>query len=162
MLLLGLNLASGLASGVATGTLNATEEGSDTFSATNIAQTAGGRGFVMTDFESPLWWKRKPKAMPEAEAQKKVARVVRVIESVAKAQIAQPAAKFAEQKREVREAVEPLVEQMPGFDWMAVYTSILDGLKEQEAQRIATAEIERIRLMTDEEDDMLILMMLGA
>jgi hypothetical protein len=120
----------------------------------------GGRGFVIVDTPSKLWWKRKPKALPEEDADEKVQRVVRVIERVAKKQVqAEQPAKFTQQKAEVRQAIAPMVEQMPGFDWMAVYVTILDGLKQQEAQRIANAEIERIRLIESEDEDLLILMM---
>ena len=146
--------------GEVAGSLNASEDDPDTFFATNVDPSVGGRGFTIVDTPSRLWWKRKPKALPEEEAQEQVARVVRVIERVAKKQVqAEQPVKFTQQKAEVRQAIAPMVEQMPGFDWMAVYTAVLDGLKRQEAQRIAISEIERIRQIESEEDDLLILMM---
>lgn len=144
--------------GSVAGDLNATEEGSDTFFATNVEQTAGGMGFVLTNFESKLWWKRKPKALPEEQATEQVKRVVKAIERVAKTQIEQPQP-FKAQKAEVREAIAPMVEQMPGFDWMAVYTAILDGLKRQQAEQMAKEQIARIQAMRDEDEDLLVLMM---
>jgi hypothetical protein len=121
-----------------------------------------GRGFVILNTESKLWWKRKPKAIPEEEATEKVERVVRVIERVARQQVEAPKP-FKAQKTEVREAVASIVEQMPGFDWMAVYTAILDGLekqsKEQQAQEVAAQEIARIQRMQADEDDVLALLM---
>lgn len=121
-----------------------------------------GRGFVLLNTESKLWWKRKPKALQEEEASEQVKRVVRVIERVAKAQAEQPAT-FTAQKAEVRQAIAPIVEQMPGFDWVAVWSAIRDGLErqQQEQQSAVTAaqELARIQRMQADEDDVLALLM---
>lgn len=140
------------------------------------AQQAGpaaeeGHGFVMVDFEPRLWWQRKPKALDEKEAAEKIAAVARQIERVAVKQVkagrvVQPVV-TKPAKSEIRQAIAPQVEQMPGFDWVALYRNILDRLIAQEAQRqaeaqaaqIAQQEIERIRLMEQDEDDVLVLLM---
>ena len=121
-------------------------------------------GFVITDTAPKLWWKRKPKALDEEEAEQKVAQVVRVVERIALRQVeAQQPAPAKEQKREVREAIAPLVAEMPGFDWMTLYRTILIELgrrqQEQQAAELAQIEIARIQAMRRDEDDVLILLM---
>lgn len=119
-------------------------------------------GFVLVDAPSRLWWKRKPRALPEEEADEKLVKVARVIERIARQQV--EAQTPIEQRRiEARQVVAPLVADMPGFDWSSLYRYALDRLIEQRlaeqlAGELAAQEIERIRLMSDE-DDLLILLM---
>lgn len=122
-------------------------------------------------FDPNAWWQRKPKALDEKEAAQKIAAVARQIERVAVKQVktgrvVQPVV-TKPAKAEIRQAIAPQVEQMPGFDWVSLYRSILDRLIAQEEQRqaeaqaaqIAQQEIERIRLMEQDEDDVLVLLM---
>ncbi|HTH11900.1 MAG TPA: hypothetical protein VMA55_20200 [Acidovorax sp.] len=123
-----------------------------------------GHGFVITDTAPRLWWQRKPKALREEEAAEQVEKLVRVVERVARQQVEQESpAPAKERKREVREAIAPMVEQMPGFDWMAVYRAILIELErrkqEAQAQALAAAEIARIRAIEQDEDDALLLLL---
>jgi len=130
------------------------------------AQRLGG--FVITDTPSKLWWKRKPRFMPDDEAQERLDAVAEELARVASKQVrkiqpGQPVAITKATKIEARDAVAPLVADMPGFDWVALYRRILDALQlqamEQAAQQMAAQEIERIRLMELDEEDVLILLM---
>lgn len=119
-------------------------------------------GFVLVDAPSRLWWKRKPKALPEEVANEKLVKVARVIERIARQQVEKQTPN--EQRRiEARQVVAPLVADMPGFDWSAMYRYALDRLIEQRlaeqlAGQQAAQEIERIRIMSDEDDVLLLLM----
>lgn len=158
--------AEGSAS-IRTGTMNAVESGSDTAEILGDGispETGSPHGFVITDTAPKLWWQRKPKALDEEEAEQKVAQVVRVVERIALNQVkAEQPAPAREQKREVREAIAPLVAEMPGFDWMTLYRTILIELgrrqQEQQAAELAQIEIARIQAMRRDEDDVLILLM---
>jgi len=151
--------ASGsVASGPVTGTLNASEQGSDTAEilGPNLAPPSTGGGFVMTGRPSKLWWTRKPKALDDEEADRKVKRVVRVIERIAREQadrnVTQPN-KVA--RAEVREQIEPLVQEMPGFDWGTVYRALLIQAAQQ--RQAILAEQARINA----EDDEILLLLMG-
>jgi hypothetical protein len=108
-----------------------------------------------TDTAPRLWWQRRPKAMPEEVAQEKVAEVARVIRRVASEQVDSPQPVKA-QKAQVREAIAPLVAQMPGFDWVALWRALVI---EQAAKRQAEQAIERARQFERDEEDALILLM---
>lgn len=122
----------------------------------------GGNGFVIVDTAPRLWWKRKPKALPEDEAEQQVKRVAGVIERIAREQVANPEP-VSVQREQARQAVAPLVRDMPGFDWSAMYRAAIAALiqqrLEEQARLIAAQEIERIRLFEADEDDVLILLM---
>lgn len=122
----------------------------------------GGNGFVIVDTAPRLWWKRKPKALPEEEAEQQVKRVAGVIERIAREQVASPEPATV-QREQARQAVAPLVRDMPGFDWSAMYRAAIAALiqqrLEEQARLIAAQEIERIRLFEADEDDVLILLM---
>lgn len=158
--------ADGIAS-VRTGSMDAVEQGGDT--ALILGEGAeptqsSPHGFVITDTAPKLWWKRKPKALDEEEAQERVEKLVRVVERVARKQVEEEKpAPAKERKREVREAISPLVEEMPGFDWMAVYRTILIELesrkREAQAREQAAAEIARIRAIEQDDEDALLLLM---
>ena len=109
-----------------------------------------------TDYEPKLWWLRRPKAMPEEVAKAKVAKVAKTIQKVVEAKVEQ---KQEPTKREIRAAIEPLVQEMPGFDWVALYRQILIQVN---LQRLAQEqELERqaqIRFEQDEEDALILLM----
>jgi hypothetical protein len=126
--------------------------------------TGSPHGFVISDTAPSLWWQRKPKALDEQEAAEKVAKVVRVVERIARQQVeAETPSPAKEQKREVREAIAPLVAEMPGFDWMTLYRTILIELgrrqQEQQAEELAQMEIARIQAIRRDEDDVLLLLM---
>lgn len=149
------------------GAMDAVESGSDTAEILGDGispETGSPHGFVITDTAPKLWWQRKPKALDEEEAEQKVAQVVRVVERIALSQVeAEQPAPAKAQKREVREAIAPLVAEMPGFDWMTLYRTILIELgrrqQEQQAAELAQIEIARIQAMRRDEDDVLILLM---
>jgi RNA processing factor Prp31 len=143
------------------GSLNATEQGSDTAEIRTSEQVAGGgAGFVMVDRPSTLWWKRKPKALSEEAADQKVKRVVRVIEQIARQQ---PEQKAKQTQREVARAVAPMLAEMPGFDWTPVFRQVIQEMQRQqqeEAARIeAVIQIERIRAIEQDDEDVLFLLM---
>jgi hypothetical protein len=125
-----------------------------------VEPESGGSGFVIVDFEPKLWWKRKPKAMPEDEAEQKVARIAGTIERIASKQgPASPAT-----RKEIVKAIAPQLADMPGFDWTAIYQTVLLGLhirqQEQEAE-LARFEAEQAALMriARDEDDLFILLL---
>ena len=120
------------------------------------------------DFEPTLWWQRKPKALEPELAKKQLRKVAAVIVEKAQQQ-AEERAPEATRKAEVREAVAPLVQQMPGFDWRAMYQAAYDraltaaiaaqmqAQERAQAQAVARAEAERKRRMRDEEEIALLL-----
>jgi hypothetical protein len=129
--------------------------------------TAPAHRVEFTDTAPRLWWQRKPKSLDDAKAEKQVAEVVRVIERVARKQ-AESAADISKpakaQKAEVRDAIAPLVADMPGFDWTALYRFILAKLAEQHRQQ-AEQEHQAMLIMQQaiarmrDEDDLIILLM---
>lgn len=119
-----------------------------------------GPGFEIVSHESKLWWKRKPREMPEAVAAQKVKRAAKVIEKIASKSIPEK-----ERIEEVRQAIKPMLVEMPGFAWQPVYEYIVAHLERQrsEAARLqAIAEIDRIRAIESDEDDVLVLLFSGA
>ena len=121
-----------------------------------VETPSGGHGFVITDTAPRLWWQRKPKAMPEAVAERKVKRIAGTIERIA----SKHKAPTPEAKREILQEIRPQLEQMPGFDWVPVYRAILLGLhirrgEEQEAQRQA----EQLAWELRQADDLLVLLL---
>lgn len=146
-----------------TGAMAATEVGDDTFAASGgdvVEEVTGGHGFVFTDTAPQLWWKRKPRSMPAEEAAQKVRKIAGTIERIASKQ-GKPT---KETKREIAQAIAPQLEQMPGFDWVAMYRTILLGLhirqeqerQEQELQQAAQQAAEWARR---QEDDLLVLLL---
>jgi hypothetical protein len=129
---------------------------------------SASRGFTFQKWKPKLWWVRKPRSLNEEEAEEKLEAAAQEIAKVASKQIkrikpGQPVAVTKPQKAEVREAIAPLVADMPGFDWVGVYKAILERLaqekaeQEREALRMAQIEIERIRQIDDEEVLMLLM-----
>lgn len=114
----------------------------------------------LTNYEPKLWWLRKPKALPEQEAREQVAEVAEAIRTVVREQVADVQAWPAyrqptrAEKAEVRQAIEPLVAQMPGFDWTALYRALL---VQEAAQRQAELAV-REAWERDEEDALILLM----
>ena len=144
------------------GAMAATEVGDDTFAASGgdvVEELTGGHGFVFTDTAPQLWWKRKPRSMPVEEAAQKVRQIAGTIERIASKQTTTA----KEAKREVLQAIAPKLEQMPGFDWLPLYRTILLGLHIQRSQEEARQQ-ELIALQLAEakrrdEEDVLILLM---
>lgn len=113
---------------------------------------------VMTGRPSKLWWTRKPKALDEEEADQKVERVVRVIERVARSQVSRNVTQPNKVARaEVRQQIEPLVQEMPGLDWGTVYRSLLIQAAAQR-QAILAEEAQRLQRQADDEDDLIVLL----
>jgi hypothetical protein len=116
-------------------------------------------GFDVVDMEPALWWQRKPKALEPSAAKEKLRKVAAIIVEKAQEQ-AEEKAPEATRKAEVRAAVEPLVQQMPGFDWRAMYEAAYDrALTAAIAQQLkaadaikARADADRRRRMRDEEE----------
>lgn len=118
------------------------------------------------DIEPALWWQRKPKALEPEAAKAKLRKVAKVIAEKAEEQAEK---RIPEQQRraEVKEAVAPMVEKMPGFDWRAMYQSAYDkALSKRIAQRLdeqdkaAQAEAERIRRQRNDDDEIALLLAL--
>lgn len=126
--------------------------------AEEVAEPVGaGHGFVIVDHESASWWKRKPRALPEQVAQKKIKRAAQVIEQIARKPITEQ-----QQVQEVRQAIAPLLVEMPGFAWQPVYQYIVAAIERQQAENArlqAIAEIDRIRAIESDEDDVLVLLL---
>lgn len=110
----------------------------------------GGMGFTLVDMPSTMWWKRKPKAITEEVAKKKIKRVVRAIEQAA--QVAQPIA----QQREVYQAIAPLLADMPGFDWKQVFRLIV---AQDTARRQMETTIARAKFIEQDEEEVLMLLL---
>lgn len=121
--------------------------------APQTAQSVGGLGFEFTSTPSALWWKRKPKALPEKVAEQQVQRVVRVIKEVAAKQQPEQTAKQAQ--REVAQAVAPLLADMPGFDWTPLYRNIVQKNRAREQMQAA---IDRARFIEQDDEDVLLLL----
>jgi hypothetical protein len=121
---------------------------------------------IIADADPAIWWQRKPKAMPEDEAEQRIEKLVRVVERVARKQIAsdRPAPEKV-RKTEVREAISPLVDDMPGFDWMAVYRAILIELerrnRQENAEALAISEMNSI-IAAEQDEENVIILLLGA
>lgn len=114
----------------------------------------------IVDFEPKLWWLRKPKALPEEEAKQKIGKVARTIERVVREKVE---AQQEPSKREVKQAVASLVQEMPGFDWLALYQQILiqinlNRLDDEQRARQAMGRQARIEFEQDEEDALILLM----
>ena len=100
--------------------------------------------------------------MPAEEAEQKVRKIAGTIERIAGKQ--KTATKEA--KREVLQAIAPQLEFMPGFDWVTLYQAILLELhirREQQAaqERQRQAELIALRMMRDE-NDLLVLLLMAA
>lgn len=112
------------------------------------------------DFEPKLWWLRKPKALPEEVAQEKVQAVARTIQRVVRKKVD---AQQEPSKKEVKQAIAGLVQDMPGFDWVALYQQIvlqinLQRLQDEELARQEQGRLARIRFEQDDEDALILLM----
>jgi hypothetical protein len=101
------------------------------------------------DFEPTLWWQRKPKALEPVEAKKQLRKVAAVIVEKAQKQ-AEERAPEATRKAEVREAVAPLVQQMPGFDWRDMYEAAYDrALTAAIAAQMRVQDDEKARVLAE-------------
>lgn len=114
-----------------------------------------------------LWWARKPKDVDDEEAGEALEDAAEVITSTVAEQVAKGAT-AAKVKKAVKEAIKPVAEQMPGFDWLPLYQESLKAAQQADAKtaqelqsRIVAAlkERERLRIEQDE-DDLAILAML--
>lgn len=117
----------------------------------------GGYGFVITDTAPQLWWKRKPRSVPVKVAEKKIREIAGTIERVAAKQPETTTVKEA--RREVLQAIAPQLEQMPGFDWPALYQRILIELHVRRSQQAAEQQAAIHAQKMRDEDDILILLM---
>ena len=119
-------------------------------------QAGSAHGFVLTDHDSALWWKRKPRAIAPAVAQQRLARVVRALDKVAARSVEQGE---PVKPRQVRAQIAPLLADMPGFDWRPLLAQIVQVRQAQEAGRLAALEVERIRAIAQDDEDVLLLLM---
>lgn len=129
--------------------------------------TPAGHGFVMTDTAPRLWWQRKPKAMPEEEASRRIRRVARKIQRIAREQAEQNPEPTRRQREVIASAIAQDLAQMPGFDWTAVHRAILIGLQLEQARKAEQHERERlqaeaIRAHRRREDEAITLLLLSA
>jgi len=124
-------------------------------------------GGLEIEWESKLWWQRKPKKISEPEAAAKIKRVAKVIAKKAEEHAEDPAP-VQQRIADIRQAVAPLVKEMPGFAWKPIYEdayakaldlAISQAMLARDAQQQAAQEIARIRAM-DDEDVALLAMML--
>ena len=126
------------------GTLSAQEVGSDTASIGSAPpEPTSQNGFVLVDFEPASWWKRKPKAMPERVARAKLKKAARVIAEV----VAQPLP-VAQQEQAIRQAIAPMLPEMPGFDWRGIFRELI---AQENARQQMQALIQRARDADDED-----------
>lgn len=112
------------------------------------------------EFEPKLWWQRRPKAMPDEQAKAKIKKAAKALVEVAEKQAEVGRIAPVERVEEAKEAIRPMLAEMPGFDWKRLYeesysraldAAIAQELRQHEAMREAQAQIERIRRMDDEE-----------
>ena len=128
-----------------------------------VTQRALDGGVAEIDFEPKLWWKRKPRAVAPEDARAQIKAVAKVLQAKAKEQVENPKPK-AQRISEAREAVKPVVSQMPAFDWKPIYdeayslalTLAIKAALEEQAMQAAVAEIDRIRRLRDEEDALIL------
>lgn len=113
-------------------------------------------GFVLVDHEPKSWWKRKPKAVPVAVAEKRIKRVAKAIDEIAAEKIEQDE---PINQREVRAEIAPLLAEMPGFDFRPLFKAIVEFRQSEAARLEAIAQIERIRAIEQDDEDVLILLM---
>jgi len=126
------------------------------FGREQVRKEIGLRGGFDVDQEPALWWKRKPKALAPEEAKQRLKRAAEVIVSKAK-QHADDRDPVAQRRAEVKQAIAPMLAQMPGFDWRpmydAAYSWAVSMLIAQalDAQEQAKAAIAKARLRDEEE-----------
>jgi hypothetical protein len=135
-----------------------------TYGATQAVKRGLALGFDV-DFEPALWWQRKPKKLEPVAAKAKLRNVAKVIAEKAQEQ-AERREPEAQRKAEVREAIAPLVAEMPGFDWRAMYAEAYDRAisnliaqqldAQDKARKQAAIEAARRRRMDDEEISLLL------
>lgn len=120
------------------------------------APVGSPHGFELVDHPSSMWWKRKPKALPVAVAEQRIKRVVQALDEIATGKIEQDE---PIKQRDVRAEIAPLLAEMPGFDWRPLFKAIVE-FRQQEAARLeAIAQIERIRALESDDEDVMILLM---
>lgn len=121
-------------------------------------------GFIITDTAPRLWWQRKPKKITESEAEQSIAKVARKVERIVRA-YADIAPKEA-LRIEAHRQIAPMLEEMPGFNWLPMFNAILIQVRMEQQRRddedqagiLAAFEIDRIRRMRDEEAILVLLM----
>ena len=112
----------------------------------NDTRGDGGAGFV--NLTSSLWWRRKPKNIQPAQAAKKLAKLVKAIESVVEQKIEhhEPI-----KPQEIRLEVKSILAEMPGFDWRPFFRAVIEQAQQQAAADEARRQIARIRLKAQNE-----------
>lgn len=134
----------------------------------NAEQTRGMAGGFDIDIEPRLWWQRKPKALDEKVAKKKLHEVAAVIVEKAQEQALERPPE-AQRKAEIKQAVSPLLESMAGFDWRPLYDAaysraltavIAAQMDAKDKREKAEAAAIAMRRMRDEEEIQLLLAML--
>lgn len=120
------------------------------------APVRSNAGFVLVDHEPKSWWKRKPKAVPVAVAEKRIKRVAKAIDEIAAEKIEQDE---PINQREVRAEIAQLLAEMPGFDFRPLFKAIVEFRQAEAARLEAIAQIERIRAIEQDDEDVLILLL---
>jgi hypothetical protein len=115
----------------------------------------------IVEFESPLWWKRKPKRITDEEAAEALKEAAKVIKATAQAQVAESIPE-AQRKGQARKAIEPVALQMPGFDWRPMYEQAYsEALTQAILAQLTLAEQRKQALARQRvEDDEIALLML--
>ena len=62
-------------------------------------------------------------------------------------------------QRDVRDEIAPLLAEMPGFDWRPLFRAVVEYRQQEAARLEAVAQIERIRAIERDDDDVLALLM---
>lgn len=112
------------------------------------------------NYEPKLWWLRKPKAIPEEVAKAKVKKIAGVIREVVQAKQAEP---LKEQRQAVKQAIAPMLQEMPAFDWVALYqqiallVSLENARRDKEAQMAYLAQQALMQEIAEEEELLLLM-----
>lgn len=132
---------------------------SGTAAGSGAAVAVGLAGGFDVDYEPTLWWQRKPKRIKPEEAKQALQAVAKVVKEKAEEHAAE-LEPVAQRRADVKQAVAPLVSQMPGFDWRPIYdeaydraltAAIAQQMREQEAAQQMEQAVRRARLIDDEE-----------
>lgn len=131
-------------------------------------RTPGVAAGFEVDMEPALWWQRKPKALDEKVAKKRLHEVAAVIvETAQEHALEQPPE--AQRKAEIKRAVSPLLDSLAGFDYRPMYEAaysraltavIAAQMRAKEEYEQAQAAALALKRMRDEEEIQLLLTML--
>ena len=104
-----------------------------------------------------IWWKRKPKKIDDVTAVEQLKEVAEVIKAKAEKHAKVNASK-AYRKADTLEAVKPLIEDMPGFDWQPMYADAYNDALNSAIIRAASDEEAAKYAQMLEDDDIAVLL----